>query len=149
MQRQADIAIRLARPKKEMEVLTRRLGHLDYAVYTHHSKMPNTSPWIRFESAMRNLPQEKWLAGHISRNNQSANNITVSDGDTMLSCVKAGLGKAVLPVLICEPMGDLTRIGKPTQFKRDIWTLIHPNQRKLARIQVVMAWLEKTLTHVR
>ena len=72
--------------------------------------------------------------------------ITVSDGDTMLNCVRSGLGKALLPVAVCGPHDDLIRVGKKIELRREIWTLVHPNQKGLARIEAVMTWLNQCLT---
>ena len=60
--READIALRLARPRRELRAIARRIGRLDYAVYGPPARLPESLPWITYEDAMADLPQWRWIA---------------------------------------------------------------------------------------
>jgi DNA-binding transcriptional LysR family regulator len=138
--RESDIALRLARPSKEAKILARRIGKLDYAVYTSVNTDPNKLPWIIYEDSMRDLPQAHWLAEQI---NQSENAATVmgNDAEVILACIKAGLGKSLLPIAVGDLDPDLVRINSVVPLSREIWMMVHPDIRQLTRIKVVVDWL--------
>ncbi len=138
--RESDIAIRLARPSKELNVLTRRIGKLDYAVY-HSSKVgPDMLPWIGYEEGMRDLPQAQWINQQETADS-TATTVLANDAEVILACVKAGLGKSLLPTVVGDNDVGLLRILKSIPVSREIWMLVHPQLRQLTRIKVVIDWL--------
>src|SRR5262249_23491759 len=64
--READIALRLARPSAGgTSVKARRLGALAYAAYASRATKPRQAarlPWITYSEAMSHLPQARWVA---------------------------------------------------------------------------------------
>ena len=60
--READLALRLARPESGAGLLTRRLGDLDYAVYGPRGKAGDRLAWITYEEGLGHLPQARWIA---------------------------------------------------------------------------------------
>jgi len=60
--READIALRLARPRGGGTAVARRIGRLDYAVFAPRRGDPDRLPWITYEEGMDELPQAKWIA---------------------------------------------------------------------------------------
>ncbi len=138
--RETDIALRLARPTQELKVLAQRIGKLDYAVYVLKSADTAQLPWINYEDGMRNLPQAQW----ISRQVNEVINVTFilgNDAEVILACIKAGLGKSLLPVAIGDQQADLQRIDSSVPISREIWLMTHPDLRQLARVKVVVDWL--------
>src|SRR5205823_2227096 len=59
--READIALRLARPESGRGVLARRIGRLDYAVYAALGEAPARLSWIVYDEALAHLPHACWL----------------------------------------------------------------------------------------
>ncbi len=141
--RQADIAIRLARPSKEPGVLTRRLGQLDYGVYGPAGRPAESLPWITYEDGMAHLPQNRWM---LDRQRSAQTNVGANDAETIIESVRAGLGKSLLPVAVGEREPDLVRLdtGEPA-LSREIWIMVHPDLRGLKRVEVTMDWLGRTL----
>lgn len=142
--READIALRLARPHGESRAIARRVGRLDYAVYGSSSEGAEASPWITYDDSMADLPQARWIAARLSAGGGAAAPVAVGDAETILHCVKAGLGKSLLPVAIGEGQAGLVRLEEGPAFpSREIWLLIHPDLRDLVRIRVVVDWLAR------
>ncbi len=138
--RESDIALRLARPTKELKVLAQRIGKLDYAVYALKSANAARLPWISYEDGMRDLPQAQWINSRID-SAIPGTYILCNDAEVILACIKAGLGKSLLPVAVGDQQADLQRINSSVPVSREIWLLVHPDLRQLARIKVVVDWL--------
>jgi DNA-binding transcriptional LysR family regulator len=144
--READIALRLARPQKEVRAIARRIGRLDYAVYGPARRASEALPWITYEDRMNDLPQSRWIAETIARDRAADPRILVSDAESLLRCVAAGLGKSLLPVAIAEHEPGLVRIGEsPKALSRELWLMVHPDLRDLIRVRVVMDWITATV----
>lgn len=139
--READMALRQARPSGGA-ALARRIGALDYAVYAPSKNRARDLPWITYEDELADLPQARWIAQHARPDALAP--MRVNDADAALSAVRAGIGRTLLPVAAAKGDPDL-RVengGKPV-LTRDLWLLVHPELRRLARIEAVIAWIEK------
>jgi len=140
--RQADIALRLARPRSELRAVAKRIGQLDYAVYGAAEARADDLPWITYDEAMADLPQGRWIAGHAARGREAVTRVTVNDAETLIQAVRAGLGKSLLPRIIADRDAALTCLSdKPAELSRELWLMVHPDLRELTRIRVVMDWL--------
>lgn len=140
--READVALRLARPSKEVRAVARRIGQLDYAVYGPADPSPESLPWITYEDNMADLPQALWIAEQTGSPPGAPARLAVNDAEAILQGVKAGLGKSLLPVVIAEREPNLVHIGgDAVALSRELWLMVHPELRKLTRIRVVMDWL--------
>ena len=158
--READVALRLARPQQELRTVARRVGQLDYAVYGPTADpaepAPASLPWITYEDAMSDLPQWGWIAAQSASvtaggttvrttGREETPPLAVNDAETILQAVKTGLGKSLLPVAVAGREPGLARLGDgPPALSREIWLLVHPELRDLIRIRVVMDWLCRT-----
>lgn len=152
--READIALRLARPSAETgrAVLARRIGRLDYGIYAPTACSPKEErmlPWVGYEDGMATLPQARWTAAAIEREGGHSP-IAVSDAEAVVSAVRAGLGRAPLPRIVgdAEPGLRCATLpeGLPDVPSREVWCLTHPDLRPLARIAVVIDWLARTFS---
>ncbi len=140
--READIALRLARPQKELRAVARRVGRLDYAVYGPRRKSRKALPWITFEDGMADLPQWRWIAERASRDGERSAPVFVNDAEAILQSVNAGLGRSLLPVAIADREPGLVRLeAGPPPLSRELWLMVHPELRELTRMRVVMDWL--------
>ena len=142
--RDADIAVRLARPHKEQAVIARRIGQLDYAVFGPSGAKSRDLPWIVYEQGMSALPHAAWIARAIKQERSGRAGMAVNDAEGVLQGIKAGLGKSLLPRVIGEQVKGLSRLGGSV-LSREVWLLVHPDLRQLGRIRAVMDWLEQVV----
>ncbi|HEX2114331.1 MAG TPA: LysR family transcriptional regulator [Alphaproteobacteria bacterium] len=142
--READIAVRLARPKAGV-ALTRRIGRLDYATYARRGARSEDLPWITYEEGQSHLPQARWIAAR----NDGEGPLLVNDAEGLLSAVVAGLGRSLLPALVAERDPRLVRLGPPAVLSREIWLMVHRDLRDQARIAAALGWLADTLRATR
>jgi DNA-binding transcriptional LysR family regulator len=139
--READIALRLARPQSGT-ALARRVGRLDYAVFAPRRRTAAGLPWIPYEEGLSDLPQARWIANAAA--DGSIASAQVNDAEAILQGVRAGLGKSLLPCFLAGRVAGIRQVGGPT-LSREIWLLVHPELRHQARIAVVLAWLEQAI----
>ncbi len=151
LQREADIAIRLARPAKEIAAIAQKIGMLKYGVYAAKTAMEegakDTLPWIGYEKEMSHLPQAKWIDARCQIEGNLMSQISFNDAEMLLGCLKSGQGKSLLPVFAGENHEELERmeIGEDL-LEREIWLLTHPDHRKLENVQVVVAWIKRCMS---
>jgi DNA-binding transcriptional LysR family regulator len=141
--RDADLALRLARPNKEQRVIARRIAQIKYAVYGPSGAKGSTLPWIAYDDAMLDLPHAAWIH-RIIRAEGSAASVTVNDSELALHAMKAGLGKSLLPMAIGDSEPALSRLsGEASVLERELWLLVLPELKHLARVKAAIAWIEK------
>ena len=139
--READIALRLARPQSGT-ALARRLGRLDYAVFAPRHRTAAGLPWITYEEGLAELPQARWIANAAADGPIAP--AQVNDAEAILQGVRAGLGKSLLPCFLAGRVPGIRQVGSPT-LSREIWLLVHPELRHQARIVAVLDWLEQAI----
>ena len=144
--READIALRLARPQKELRALARRVGQLDYAVYRAEGAGHESLPWITYEDAMADLPQRTWIAQRAARDDGKGFVLKVNDAETVIHGVKSGLGRSLLPIAIADKEPGLVRAeDNGPALSRELWLMTHPELRRLVRIEVALDWIASTV----
>ncbi|MEX3791407.1 LysR family transcriptional regulator [Paraburkholderia sp. BR14374] len=148
--RDADIAVRLARPGGLVgnRVFARRIGMLRYAVYAPKVCKDDASdlPWITYEGEMAALAPARWI-DEAARRGGGLAAVAVNDAESVLQRVQAGLGRSLLPRIVAERTPGIARtdFDGAALLEREIWTLTHPDVRHLARVSVVLTWIEATL----
>ncbi len=143
--READIALRLARPQGGGPAVARRVGRLDYAVYGPRDGDADALPWITYEEGLDELPQAKWIAA-ATRGAAVPPALMASDAETILAAVGAGVGKSLLPCAVAEREAGLRRLGDAGPvLSRELWLLVHADLRRLARIEAVIRWIEQSV----
>lgn len=142
--READIALRLARPTED-GMIARRLGAILYAPYARadlaggaDSSDGGDLPWITYEESFAAIPQAKWIA---REGKVPLSPLRVNDGEPILQAVLAGLGQTLLPVFIGEEQPALARLSDPVT-SREVWLVVHPHVRRSARIDAVVGWID-------
>jgi DNA-binding transcriptional LysR family regulator len=147
--READLAIRLARPAVGgTSVKARRIGALEYAAYTSVAvKLRDVRrlPWITFDEAMSHLPQARWIARAAKDVTRGISGLRAHDAETALEAAAAGLGITLLPTAIADRdarLRPVSSVGARPCPSRDIWLLAHADQIKLARVSTVIKWVE-------
>jgi DNA-binding transcriptional LysR family regulator len=149
--READLALRLARPKTGgTRVTARRIGTLRYEVYgpaACSAAEAKTLPWITYDEAMAHLPQARWIAAAAGNDGKMAS-VRMNDAEAVLEAVIAGLGRSLLPCVVADGCSRLTRLGakgRPPALNRELWLLAHSEQKTLGRIEAVVDWIERTV----
>jgi DNA-binding transcriptional LysR family regulator len=146
MKRETDVAIRLARPNREMRMLARRIGYLDYAVYAAKGGDTGTFRWVTYDDMMADLPQAKWIAERIKAGTAEDPPIRVNDAEALVRLIEEGLGKSLLPTAIGDFLPGLIRVHEPSPpLRREVWLLSHPELRDLRRVRVVADWITSTI----
>ena len=137
--READIALRLARPDTGTAIC-RRIGALGYSVYGPAGSDPGELPWLTYEDTFLDLPQVRWIAKH-----GGPTRLGVGDAESLFQAVRAGLGRTVLPDFMAGLDPRLARLSDGSVLTREIWLLVQPELRTLARISVTIDWLIETV----
>ncbi len=153
VRREADIALRLARPEASAgkSMLAWRIGSLAYGVYVPSGCAPAAEaalPWITYEEGMAELPQARWIAAAMAGNAASSAAVAVNDAEGVLQAIRSGLGRSLLPAVVGDHAPGVRAIaGTPQPFvlTREIWLLTHPDHRPLARVAAVISWLERVI----
>jgi DNA-binding transcriptional LysR family regulator len=137
--READVALRLARPEAGRGLLARRLGQLDYAVYCASRQSADRLPWITYDEALAHLPHARWL--EAASRSASRASLSVNDTETMLQAIQAGLGKSLLPCFVTDRQRGLRRLTDKAVVSRELWLLTHRALRHHASLDAVVDWL--------
>ncbi|MGE0724461.1 MAG: LysR family transcriptional regulator [Alphaproteobacteria bacterium] len=146
--READIALRLARPDPGAGARTvaRRIGRLAHAVYGPiGTAEPSRLPWVTYEEAMAGLPTARWIARAIAAEGAAAAPVSVNDAEGALQAAQAGIGRTCLPTVVGDRANGLARLADPPNVPplvRDLWLMVHPDLRGLGRIAATIGWLD-------
>lgn len=140
--READVAIRLARPS-DGDVVIRCLGHLAYAVYAAATSTVNAAwadmPWVAYEHTLSDVPEMRWLHEHIAPQRIS---LRCNNMDALATAVADGMGLAILPRFLGKRHAGLRCLsGETPVLSRDMWLVIPRELRHIPRIQAVSDWL--------
>jgi DNA-binding transcriptional LysR family regulator len=91
---------------------------------------------------MAELPHVAWINQAIRQQGRSGC-LVVNDSELSLNAVKAGIGKSLFPCLIADREPGLRRLGGPgSVLNRELWLLVNPSYKQVARIKAVTAWIE-------
>lgn len=161
MKREADIALRLGRPNQDTgaAVLARHIGNMEYDAYAaaHLSAREAAAlPWVSYDESMTQLPQAKWMQQVAARESNLRKDdaperlapIAFNDPEGICEAVRLGIGKSLLPIALVKGDKSFRRVKSddwPAMPTREIWLLTHPDQRRLARIEAVIDWLDATM----
>ena len=143
--RQADLALRLARPVEESRMLTRKICDLPCGLYRHRDAEPaQAERWIVYTEAMAHLPHAAWLNAQVRAGGEVP--VRVNDMETALQLLGRGIGRSLLPCRIGDAVADLQRLpAECSSAARELWLVIHPDRRDLARVRAVVDWLQTCL----
>jgi DNA-binding transcriptional LysR family regulator len=142
--READIALRLARPDKEHRTIARRIGEFPYAIYGPAGVPSRVLPWITYDN-LSALPHVKWIEDAIRQAPEAGTRLAVNDSDVAVHAIRAGLGRSLLPCCIADREPGLSRLGRRPVLTRELWLLVHPELRHLARVKAVIGWIERVI----
>jgi DNA-binding transcriptional LysR family regulator len=78
----------------------------------------------------------------MRRESQAGTRLVVNDSDLAVHAVRAALGRSLLPCCIGDREPGLARLSGQEPVTRELWLLVHPDLKHLARIRAVIAWIE-------
>ena len=151
--READVAVRLARPT-EPALVARRMGATRFSFYASRPYLERCGQpravreltgheWVGFDATFDAFPQVKWLRRTVPELRYAVRaNTTMAQ---VAACV-AGHGIALLPTFVAPREPDLVpvlpRIEGPS---REAWAVTHMDMRRNARVALVVEWLTRLL----
>ncbi|MDR2244552.1 MAG: LysR family transcriptional regulator [Burkholderiales bacterium] len=145
--RETDLTIRLGRPQAA-SLAARRLAVLGYGLYAspdHSRKPPEDWCFIGADDKLRYAPEQQWLET-FSNGRRFALRCDQTSG--MLEAAASELGIAVLPHCMARTVSALVPLeGNFDIPSREIWLLIHPDARRIPRIQVMADLLIDLFQH--
>ncbi|WP_257458028.1 LysR family transcriptional regulator [Archangium lipolyticum] len=131
--READVAVRLARPRAG-ELVTRRLAVLTYGVYV--APGGDTSAWVGVDDSLAHLPEAQWLARHAAGARVV---LRVNGLLAQLAAVRSGFGKALLPRWFAEEEGGLVAVPPPAPPPvREAWLVVHRDLKDVPRVRALI-----------
>ncbi len=140
--READIALRLARPAADT-ALTRRVALLDFAFYGPSGDDGRGDlPLAAYGDRLAHLPERRWLAAHLPGVEIGFH---ANRAGALVEAVAAG-HRAVLPTVVAASDARLVRLGgvEPV-VSREVWLLVHPERRADPAVAAAIGWIETTL----
>lgn len=148
--READIALRLARPRED-NVVTRKLSSIRLALYASHDYLARAGvpenadvsleghEVVLFADSRAFSVENEWfyLRMHGARTTLRSDSVS-----SIYAATTAGVGIALLPVAVAERDPNLRRIETSTAPEpRVIWQAVHADVHKSARIRAVLDFI--------
>jgi len=151
--READVALRLARPK-EPALVARNLGELPFAIFASEAYLqrrgtPRTvaaaaaHDFIGYDAALNHMSQVRWLHQTIPSPRFVLRATTITT--QVIACAE-GLGLALLPLFSAAREPRLRQLF-PRQIgpTRELWGVFHADMRHNPRIAAFLGWLSQVL----
>jgi DNA-binding transcriptional LysR family regulator len=151
--READVALRLVRPK-EPSLVARDLGELPFAVFASEAYLrrrgtPRTlaaaaaHDFIGYDAALDHLSQVKWLKRAVPSPRFVLRATTITT--QVIACAE-GLGLALLPLFSAAREPRLRQLF-PRQVgpTRALWGVFHADMRQNPSVAAFLGWLSQVL----
>ena len=148
LEREADIAVRLGRPR-QADLVARRVGTLAYGLYAEHGYLdargrPRSDDDLRghqavvFDELLRHSQFGTWLERSLgpARIVYRANSI-----QAQLAAMRAGYGIGAQAPFIASRRAELERVLPERELHMEIWLVTHPGLRRSARMRAVYDFL--------
>lgn len=144
---EADLALRIARPKGDSALLMRKVGKLGMAVFGSARRKPlprerwGAQPWLALDEGFDHVPDSRWMQQHwpnaqIRLRSESAASLT--------RACEAGLGLALLPCFSARKR-KLVQWSQAPEMEREVWLLSHRDTGRQRRFRLVADWLAASL----
>lgn len=153
LRREADIAIRLARPEQQ-DLICRKVGMLNFGLYAsqsyldehgtpEHRKDLKEHFHVGFDEEMAHSPRIKKLEALFNLGNIRHRSNSHME---MVEATRSGLGCTALCCFIGDAHPDLQRVLiNEIDYAREIWLVTHAEINSSARIRAVFDFLGKAL----
>ena len=136
---EADLAIRLVRPKEGSSV-ARRLGAMHFGLYASkdYEALDEPGRWefVAYAPALDHLPQQQWLRAVAGERPVV---FEASDLASQNAAVQSGVGVAALPSFLAAGDTKLVRLAADTPAPvRELWLIVQADLRRAPAIRAVM-----------
>lgn len=137
--RETDLSLRFEMPPRNQEAAM-DLADFSYSLYAPDVDDPHQLKWVTFWEDFFHYQPEKWLRKKQTEGEQIS--IRANDAGFVLSAIRNGAGKGIIPDFLAATEPELIRIsGAKPEITRTLRLLYHPDMRTLARIDAVVVWL--------
>jgi len=143
--READVAIRITNNPPDY-LIGRRVAKISKAIYAseHYLKQhdvknhPERLHWVGWED---NEPRPQWIKD--SEFPKSPIHHQTNDLHVQLEVARSGMGLAMLPCFMADPVPNLRRLTLTQDGCGNIWILTHKDLRATARVRTFMDFMLK------
>jgi DNA-binding transcriptional LysR family regulator len=95
-------------------------------------------PWVAPDETVSFMASARWMRAHVKAAPIAGRGNSLP---AILEMARAGIGLALLPCLLADPVADLHRIGTATPMELTLWLLTHSDLKNVARVRATMAAL--------
>lgn len=142
--READMALRLARPQ-DPGTVARRLGTIALGLYGPAGQPPPPR-WVGYDESLAHLPEARWME---EARGEAPVVLRTGSVATLQEAVAQGHGVGVLPCWLADADRRLRRIDPEAAVVREVWLVIHEALKTQARVRAVSEWLEEVFAGAR
>ncbi|MDF9773159.1 LysR family transcriptional regulator [Pseudomonas baetica] len=139
--READIAVRLSRPK-EPDLVARKVATVPFYLYGSADYLSSTAPedlaFIAYDETMEQTPQQAWLKEQAG---DRPILLRSNDLNIQATSAQAGAGVAALPYFLGEHYGLQAIDTVGADLTREVWLVVHSDIRHTPSVQAVMSFL--------
>ncbi len=144
----ADIAIRLAKPKNQQHVVSKRLTRIGFALYgsKRHIKINKQLQnqkgcFLAYSDEYSHLPEMRWIAQYA--NGKSSTKIMSSNASVLYDAIRRGVGIGILPCYRGDSDRSLIRLtGTEPIITRTGWLMVRKEASTGVLIRGCAEWLE-------
>jgi len=151
--READAALRLARPRQD-GLVARRLAVLGYAAFASEAYLAHRSAprsveelsahrLIGLDQELAGTPEGAWLAAAPGETAFRTNSIA-----SLAAAAREGTGIAVLPNWVAATEPGLVQLFD-TGVRRELFWVVHRELRSAGRLRAVATWVQECLESAR
>lgn len=149
--READVAVRLARPTSG-DIVATRLGVARYRFYARQHRSPRPAAddrtYIGYDEWNVRSPECQYFLGAVPRDRRIG--LVTNNQLSRLAAVRGGFGIGLLPQFVGDASPDLERVPHPgPSLAREIWLLVHKDLKNAPPIRVCREFLIEMFTGAR
>ncbi len=143
----ADIAIRMARPRQE-RLVARRVSEIEVGLFATRSLLDRLP---RYPATLADVVKSGWMIGYdrnlilieaIKRSGVecSRDDFCIrSDNDLLhLAAVRAGLGIGFIQTPLAKQTSSLLRLVPDIEYRMEVWVAAHPQLAKVPRVAATL-----------
>lgn len=137
--REAEIALWFEKQSNPGEIEF-KLGEVSYAVYGARGADANGLRWVTYWDDRHHRAPMRWFE---TQNPTEAPLMMSNDTNAVCSAVRAGVGKALLPMPVGDAEPGLARLnGDAPELTRRLRAMIHPDMIGEPKILAALRWLQ-------
>jgi DNA-binding transcriptional LysR family regulator len=139
--READIALRLAKPLQQ-GIDAEQIGDVKYLPVAAKNADLQKLRWASLSSAYSHLPEVAWT---LKQPGAKSGIHFASEMESILQMVRIGAAKALLPSFMLAGQTGLVEISRAPPLTRPLWLLRHKDDRGTGYIETVCNWIKSVV----